>query len=95
MKSARPEENVTRLQQFFEGFLSVPFDDAAAETYGTIRTQLERAGTPLGPNDLYIAAIALSNNLVLLTHNSGEFQQVEGLCIEDWGLDEPPHVSPK
>ena len=93
MKSARPEENVTRLQQFFEGFLSFPFDDAAAETYGTIRTQLEQAGTPIGRNDLSIAAIALSNNLVLLTHNSEEFQQVEGLLIEDWGLDEPHHIS--
>lgn len=87
MKSARPEDNATRLREFFDGFLSFPFDDAAAEMYGTIRAQLERSGTPIGPNDMAIAAIARSQNATLITHNSKEFQPVDGLHVEDWGLD--------
>ena len=43
---------------------------------GTIRADLERQGTPIGPNDLLIAAIALANGAVLVTHNSREFSRV-------------------
>jgi tRNA(fMet)-specific endonuclease VapC len=45
----------------------------------------EQAGTPIGPNDLCIAAIAVANNLTLITHNRQEFKQVKGLILEDWG----------
>jgi tRNA(fMet)-specific endonuclease VapC len=41
-------------------------------------------GTPIGAYDLQIAAIALANNLILVTHNVNEFSRVEGLQIEDW-----------
>lgn len=85
LKSERPAQNCERLREFFAGFLSRPFDDEAVETYGEIRTTLERAGTPIGPNDLCIAAIALAHNLVLITHNCREFQRIAGLLVEDWG----------
>lgn len=84
LKSALPERNLSRLHPFFSRFASLPFDDAAAEAYGEIRARLERAGTPIGPNDLCIAAIAKVNHLSLVTHNSGEFARVEGLALEDW-----------
>ena len=58
----------------------------AIRAYGEIRAQVERAGTPVGPNDLFIAAIAMANNMVLLTHNSEEFQHIDGLVVKDWGL---------
>ncbi len=41
-------------------------------------------GAPIGPNDMLIAAIALANNLTVVTHNTREFSRVEGLRIEDW-----------
>ena len=41
-------------------------------------------GTPIGPYDLQIAAIALGNDLTLVTHNVREFVRVEGLRVEDW-----------
>ncbi len=72
------------LQRFFAPFTSVPFDDAAAEVYGTVRADVERAGKPIGPNDLMIAAIALARGLTLVTHDTGEFQRVAGLTIKDW-----------
>lgn len=63
---------------------SLPFEDRAAEHYGELRAHLAGLGTPIGPNDLMIAAIARANNLILVTHNSVEFSRVPGLNLEDW-----------
>ncbi len=74
-------------QDFFLGrFTSLPFDDTAADVYGHIRADLAGRGTPIGPNDLLIAAIALTHGLVLVTHNTREFARVTGLGLEDWEL---------
>ncbi len=54
---------------------------------GRIRAQLANAGTPIGYNDLLIASIALSHDLILVTHNTKEFVRVEGLKIEDWEIE--------
>jgi len=59
-------------------------DDAAAERCGEIRAALSRQGTPIGPYDLQIAAIALSNGLTVVTANRAEFSRVEGLSVETW-----------
>jgi len=55
-----------------------------AMIYGEIRASLAALGTPIGSNDLQIAAITLAHNLILVTHNTGEFKRVVGLTIEDW-----------
>lgn len=55
--------------------------------FGTIRSQLEVLGTPIGAYDLQIAAIALTNNLTLVTHNTKEFKRVNNLLTEDWEID--------
>lgn len=89
-KSQNPERTLEHQLTFLNQFVSLPFDDQAASVYGTIRAKLEKSGTPIGPNDLLIASIAVANNLVLVTHNVSEFSRVEGLQIEDW---EQPHVS--
>lgn len=65
-------------------FVSLPFDDGCTEIYGGVRTNLERAGTPIRPYDLQIASIAIANNLILVTHNVDEFQRITELKIEDW-----------
>ena len=59
-------------------------DDRAAEEYGKVRALLAALGTPIGPNDLLIAAIALANQMTLVTHNTAEFSRVPGLALEDW-----------
>jgi tRNA(fMet)-specific endonuclease VapC len=84
MKSANSERNFALQQAFLNQFVSLPFDDLAATTFGTVRAQLEMRGTPIGAYDLQIAAIALANNLTLVTHNTREFGRVDGLQIEDW-----------
>jgi len=84
VKSGRSAENFAKLRRFFARFASLPFDDAAAEVYGRIRARLERAGSPIGPNDLLIAAIALAHQRTLVTHNQDEFGRIEELNLEDW-----------
>ncbi|MDR1710791.1 MAG: type II toxin-antitoxin system VapC family toxin [Propionibacteriaceae bacterium] len=61
-----------------------PFDGAAAEHYGIIRNTLQSAGEIIGPNDLLIAATALSLGATLATGNTREFSRVPGLVIENW-----------
>lgn len=85
-KSQRITENKDRLRSFFADLPSLPFDDEAAECFGEIRATLTRLGTPIGPYDLQIAAIALSRGLVVVTHNVDEFSRVPGLTVEDWLL---------
>lgn len=83
-KSAKSAENLARLEVFFRPFASLPFDDAAAKVAGQIRAELEKAGTPIGPNDLLIGAIALTRGLTVVTRNTREFGRIPGLHLEDW-----------
>ncbi len=87
MKSTNPERNFALQQTFLAQFASLPFDDLAATTFGVIRAQLETGGISIGAYDLQIAAIALANNLTLVTHNTREFERVEGLQVEDWEVE--------
>ncbi|GJD22801.1 virulence-associated protein VapC [Rivularia sp. IAM M-261] len=84
MRSNDVERTLAKQQQFLNLFVSLPFDDAAAIIYGRIRAELTALGTPIGPNDFQIAAIAIANNLILVTHNTGEFSRINGLLLEDW-----------
>jgi len=62
----------------------LPLPPEAAEHYGTIRSELERAGAPIGPNDLWIAAHAKAEQLTLVTNNEREFKRVKGLKVVNW-----------
>jgi tRNA(fMet)-specific endonuclease VapC len=59
-------------------------DSRVSDTYAQLRAQLELAGTPIGPNDTWIAAEALHHKLVLVTNNTREFERVPGLKMENW-----------
>ena len=64
--------------------LILPFDERAAEVYGTLRARLERAGQRLDMADLCIASIALARDLTLVTGNVKHFARVPGLRVENW-----------
>ena len=66
----------------------MPFDDRCLDSYGRIRSDLDRLGTPIGPNDLLIAATAMAHGLTLVTHNVDEFGRIPGLDIEDWEVED-------
>jgi tRNA(fMet)-specific endonuclease VapC len=95
MKSADPGRNFALQQTFLAKFVSLPFDNLAATTFGVIRSQLQPRGVSIGAYDLQIAAccfadtarVALANNLTLITHNTREFGRVDGLQIEDWEVE--------
>lgn len=84
MKSQDPQKSLAIQQNFFSEFHSLPFDDNAALVFGELRADLSKKGTPIGGYDLQIAAIALVNELTLVTHNTKEFGRIENLRIEDW-----------
>jgi len=84
MRSNNPTRTLARQQKFLASFASLPFDDESAMVGGQIRARLASAGTPICACDLLIAAIALANNLTLVTHNTREFGRVDGLQVEDW-----------
>jgi len=73
-----------QLAQFMRLLLLLPLDEAAAKRYGSIRSHLKKAGKPIGNNDLFIAAHALSLGAVLVTNDQREFGRVPGLVIENW-----------
>lgn len=84
MRSNNPGKSLKIQKSFLYQFVSLPFDDSCAEIYGQIRADLAKNGTPIGLNDLQIVAIALANNLILVTHNVREFSRIDGLKFEDW-----------
>lgn len=72
------------MERFVAPLEIAAFDRGATETYGRIRTVLERKGRPIGPMDLLIAAHALSLSVRLVTSNEDEFRRVPGLAVENW-----------
>ena len=77
-------ERLYQLGLFASRLQLLTWDRAAAEHYGEIRALLERQGTPIGNNDLLIAAHARSLGAVLVTNNTREFSRVADLTLDDW-----------
>lgn len=87
-RSARVDANLRLLERFFAPFGTASFDDTCADHYAWIRADLARAGTPIGPNDMLIAATARARDAVLVTANSAEFRRVVGLRLVNWEVED-------
>jgi len=78
----------SRLRKVVEDLLGeievLPFESPADADYGDIRASLEAAGTPIGSNDLLIAAHARAVGAVIVTANTDEFRRVKGVKVENW-----------
>ena len=72
------------MKLFLAPFTIVPFDGNDAIAAGEIGQFLEKAGTPIGPYDLQIAAQGLARGYTVVTHNTGEFSRVPNLQVIDW-----------
>lgn len=83
-RSARPKTNHALIDVLVAEIPCLEFDLEAASAYGRLRASLEARGTPIGPNDMLIAAQALSRSLVVVTENVREFRRVRGLKAESW-----------
>ena len=83
-KSQAIERNRVSLTLLLANIEIMNFDSLAAESYGKIRADLERAGKPIGPLDMMIAGHAKALGYVIVTNNTKEFERVEGLKLENW-----------
>lgn len=83
-KSSQPARNLAVVEDFCSRLEVLPYHARAARHYASIRAALERLGTPIGVNDLHIAAHARSEGLVLVTNNLREFDRVPALQLENW-----------
>ena len=81
-KSQRRAENLARIELLNLDVL--PFDEQDAFSAGEVRANLAAAGTPIGPLDVLIAGVALARGLILVTHNTREFERVANLRFSDW-----------
>ena len=84
LKSTSPQKRIAQLAILKNQFSWVDFDEKSAEATAQIRVELERMGKPIGSYDVQIAGMAMANDLILVTHNTGEFGRVSGLKLEDW-----------
>ena len=83
-KSSKSEQNKMALVEFLAPLEILPYDDAAAASYGSLRAFLESQGTPIGPLDTLIAAHALALGCTLVANNVREFSRVPNLTVENW-----------
>jgi len=83
-KSAKVSQNLEVIEEFSSLLEVLPYTAKASAHYGSIRSSLEKAGQPIGVNDLHIAAHARSEGLVVVTNNVSEFARVSGLMLENW-----------
>jgi tRNA(fMet)-specific endonuclease VapC len=80
----KKKERRLKLKQISSLLGLYAFDEAAAEKYALIRTQLEKEGMVISERDTQIASIALANKFIVVTHNVKEFERINKLKVEDW-----------
>jgi tRNA(fMet)-specific endonuclease VapC len=73
-----------RAQRLIDFYGVLPITEEVSVAYGQIRADLRAKGTPIGPNDLWLAAQAKAHGLVMVTRNGREFKRVAGLKVEGW-----------
>lgn len=83
-KSQAVDKNRLALALLLANIDILNFDAAAAESYGEIRAELEKQGTPIEPLDMMIAGHARSLNHIVVTNNIKEFSRIKGLKLENW-----------
>lgn len=83
-KSAQAHDRAARLARFIAAVKILPFDGRTASVAAGIAVALESRGEKIGPLDTLIAATAIANDAILVTHNTTEFSRIAELRIEDW-----------
>lgn len=83
-KSKFPRKRRAQLEELISLVNIIPFNYVEAQSAAKIRAKLEMQGLSIGPYDVLIAATAMTQNSILVTHNTKEFNRIEGLKVEDW-----------
>lgn len=82
--SQNPVQNMKVIEDFLSRLQILDYGIESAMQYGSIKAHLRKLGTPIGENDLHIAAHARSKGLILVTNNTKEFERVPALQLENW-----------
>lgn len=82
--SQNPVQNMKVIEDFLSRLQILDYGIESAMQYGSIKAHLRKMGTPIGENDLHIAAHARSKGLILVTNNTKEFERVPALQLENW-----------
>lgn len=80
----KSDRRLKRIDMLLEQLPALAWSFEAADYFGIVKAKLRRQGTPIGELDTQIAAHALAENLILVTHNTRHFEKVPGLKLEDW-----------
>lgn len=83
-RSTRPDASRAALNDLLSIVTVLPVDEAVARAFGELRAFLFNRGTPIGPNDTWIAAHAVALNMPLVTNNEREFSRVPTLVVRNW-----------
>lgn len=83
-KSTAPAGMLAYIHALRQRYTLMDYGATSAQQAGKLQAMLQRQGTPIAGNDLQIAAIALTHDLTVVTHNTREFARVPGLRVEDW-----------
>jgi tRNA(fMet)-specific endonuclease VapC len=83
-RSTSPKKRRKQLEDFTSLVKVLPFGTEEARSAASIRVDLEKKGQPIGPYDILIAAVAMTNQFILVTRNTAEFSRIKGLRLENW-----------
>ena len=83
-RSKSPKKRRKQLEDFSSVVNILPFGTEEARSAASIRVNLEKKGRPIGPYDILIAAVAMTNRGILVTRNTSEFGRIKGLRLENW-----------
>jgi tRNA(fMet)-specific endonuclease VapC len=86
-KSVTSAKATRALEAFLAPLQVIDLDGGDAVCYAQVRAKLEKAGTPIGPLDTFIAAQAVARKMTLVTNNEREFARVHGLHLENWAVE--------
>lgn len=82
--STKLERNLDNLKNFANLLPMIDFDEKAAIEFGKIQNELRKIGKPTGQLDALIAAVAISQNYILVTDNTRDFENIANLILENW-----------
>ena len=82
--SNRVKPNLTVAENFIQSFFVFPLSNDALKKFGQLKAQLRSTGTPVADEDLLIASVAITEDLILVTNNTRHYQKIASLKLDNW-----------
>ncbi len=82
--SSFPDKNIALVRDLASSMNIIDFDSEAAEIFGELKNDLKKGGQIINDSDLFIAATAIANKLILVSNNEKHFRRIKQLSLENW-----------